>query len=183
MSSATKRICRSHNKRGEPCSARAVTVEGFCAVHGGLVDPATIGRKGGKASKLTKLRRAVRQDDELREEARQVLARALRGEEVPKAALDSARSLFSYRSDVPPAGEQAARPTGPAKIIVLRDIVELAVQCGEVRAKGGVIEVAGRDGWERVEVPPGRENLAAHDSLDAFPHPRPKFTRPTSRNR
>jgi hypothetical protein len=34
------------------------------------------------------------------------LARALRGEDVPKAALDSARSLFSYRADSPPADRQ-----------------------------------------------------------------------------
>ena len=56
-STATKRTCRAENKRGEPCSARAVTAEGFCAMHGGLVDPQAIGRKGGSRSPLTRLRR------------------------------------------------------------------------------------------------------------------------------
>jgi hypothetical protein len=48
MASATKRTCRAHNKRGEPCGARAVTADGLCAIHGGVVDPKAIGRKGGR---------------------------------------------------------------------------------------------------------------------------------------
>jgi hypothetical protein len=52
-----------------------------------------LGRKGGKVRPNTRLRANV--DDDLREQARDVLARALSREEVPKAALDSARSLFS----------------------------------------------------------------------------------------
>jgi hypothetical protein len=59
-----------------------------------------IGKKGGSRSPLTKLRKAA--DDDLREQARETLSRALRGEDVPKQALDAARSLFSYRADSPP---------------------------------------------------------------------------------
>jgi hypothetical protein len=59
-----------------------------------------IGRKGGSRSPLTKLRKAA--DDDLREQARGVLSRALSGEQVDKQALDAARSLFSYRADSPP---------------------------------------------------------------------------------
>jgi hypothetical protein len=60
---------------------------------------AELGRVGGSKSPLTKLRKA---DDDLREQAREVLAKALRGEEVPKAALDSAKSLYSFRAEQPP---------------------------------------------------------------------------------
>jgi hypothetical protein len=94
-----KRSCTATTKRGERCRARAVE-RGLCAAHAGLVDMRAIGKKGGSRSPLTKLRKAA--DDDLREQARETLSRALRGEDVPKQALDAARSLFSYRADSPP---------------------------------------------------------------------------------
>ena len=68
---------------------------------------AELGRKGGLARPQTQLRKAVAADDDLRERARTVLNRALAGEDVPKAALDAARSLFAYRPAQAPTGEQA----------------------------------------------------------------------------
>jgi plasmid stability protein len=44
----------------------------------------------------------------LREQARDVLSRALAGENVDMQQLDAARSLFSYRADQPPLSD----PTG-----------------------------------------------------------------------
>ena len=76
----------------------------MCLTHAGVQNMRELGRKGGLVSPQTKLRKAA--DDDLREQAREVLARALRGEEVPKAALDSARSL--YRSG-PKAHHYATR--------------------------------------------------------------------------
>jgi len=64
-----------------------------------------LGRKGDLKSPLTKLRRNV--DDSLREQAREVLSRALAGEQVDKAQLDAARSLFSYRAATPEPERQA----------------------------------------------------------------------------
>lgn len=93
-----------------------------------------IGRRGGSRSPLTRLRQAA--DDDLREQARDVLARALRGEDVPKSALDSARSLFSYRADSPPApdpklGEYAGPLTkGGRQPTSLADVVLFALSAG-----------------------------------------------------
>src|SRR5690349_1427016 len=109
QTSASNRTCRAENKHGEPCRARAVTAEGLCAIHGGLVDPQAIGRKGGSRSPLTKLRREA--DDGLREQARAVLSKALRGEDVDKAQLDAAKSLFAYRAAAPPASASLTRHT------------------------------------------------------------------------
>jgi plasmid stability protein len=91
-----------------------------------------LGRRGGRTPKMTALRRAAAdKDDSLREQAREVLARALAGDDVPKPALDSARSLFSYRADAPPVGEQPRdNPVGLAsgrKVVGLADVLELAV--------------------------------------------------------
>jgi hypothetical protein len=65
---------------------------------------AELGRLGGSVRPTTKLRKNA--DDDLREQARETLSRALRGEDVPKQALDAARSLFSYRADAPPTERQ-----------------------------------------------------------------------------
>src|SRR5712691_103866 len=96
--------CKFVKQSGERCKRPAASDNGLCHAHSGRQDMKALGRKGGLRSPLTRLRREA--DDNLREQARDVLARALRGEQVPKAALDSARSLFSYRADTPPADQQ-----------------------------------------------------------------------------
>src|SRR5512133_4368078 len=90
--------CRGHNRFGASCRRLAVR-DGYCTVHGpNAQDMAALGRKGGSRSPLTKLRKAV--DEDLREQAREVLARALSGEDVDKdaLALPRARSTASGRS-------------------------------------------------------------------------------------
>jgi hypothetical protein len=98
--------CEAVKRNGERCGARPVSGSNLCSMHAGIVDPKEIGRKGGSRSPLTRLRRQA--DDDLRELARETLAKALRGETVDKQQLDAARSLFSYRADAPPATD----PTG-----------------------------------------------------------------------
>jgi hypothetical protein len=74
---AANRTCTATNKRGEPCSARAVTAEGLCAIHGGLVDPQEIGRKGGQASVASKRSTLA---GALRERGRQELGKLVHGQ-------------------------------------------------------------------------------------------------------
>ncbi len=103
--------CAAQNKRGERCGARAVDGR-LCVVHSGRVDPIAIGRKGGLAEPQTELRRAVREDEKIRESAKDVLRRGLAGDEsVSKTMLDAARSVFSFRAAQPPSEPPAARET------------------------------------------------------------------------
>jgi hypothetical protein len=110
---------RASPKRRTDHVAEAVTVpafrasgarfrDGYCTVHDRErpQDMRELGRRGGLVSPQTKLRKAV--DDDLREQARDVLSRALAGENVDMQQLDAARSLFSYRADQPPLSD----PTG-----------------------------------------------------------------------
>jgi plasmid stability protein len=124
--SATDRRCTAQNKQGNRCSARAVE-RGLCAAHAGLVDMKAIGKKGGSRSPLTKLRRAAAEhDDSLREQARQVLSRALAGEQVDKQQLDAARSLFSYRADSPPPSEHQDVASSKPQLANGRPVTNLA---------------------------------------------------------
>ena len=101
-------------------------------MHGGLTDPRELGRKGGKRSPLTKLRKAA--DDGLRDLARETLEKALRGEAVEKAQLDAARSLFAFRPAVPPGrgARVATAKAGPARLMITqmcdRSVPATAVQ-------------------------------------------------------
>jgi len=98
--------CRGTSAARLALSVRA-SENGYCIVYAGKLDMRELGRKGGSRSPLTKLRKAA--DDDLREQARDVLARALAGEDVPKAALDSARSLYAFRPEAPPARPERRR--------------------------------------------------------------------------
>jgi hypothetical protein len=106
--------CRGQNKRGERCGARAIE-RGLCSIHSGRVDAQEIGRRGGLRRPETELRQAVKQDDELREGARDLLRRALSGEDVPRSGLEAAKSLFSFRAAQPPSaheGHEQREPSG-----------------------------------------------------------------------
>jgi hypothetical protein len=132
--------CRGQNRRNEPCQRRAVTVAGFCTVH----DPETgqdmreLGKRGGSTPKMTALRRAAAEhDDLLRDLAASTLERALKGENVDPQQLRAAQSLYSFKAASPPterqqdAGSLTAdghRPCG------LSDVMVFALQIGEVDA-------------------------------------------------
>lgn len=128
--------CEATAASGERCRKAAIRGR-YCLTHSGAQDMRELGRRGGLARPKTELRKAAALDDGLREQARDVLSRALAGEDVPKAALDSARSLFSYRADAPPTSEQARERQGAGKPVVLADLVAVAVECGMVEAEGG----------------------------------------------
>lgn len=91
-----------------------------------------IGRKGGSARPETALRRAVKEDESLRDLARGTLEKALRGEAVDKAQLDAARSLYSYRAASPPAEQREQRnrvlTDNGRPVTTLLDVLELAIE-------------------------------------------------------
>jgi hypothetical protein len=63
-----------------------------------------MGRKGG-SSQETALRKAVREDEALREKAKRALADALDGND-ERRRFEAAKSLFSFRADTPPQERQ-----------------------------------------------------------------------------
>jgi hypothetical protein len=72
------------------------------------------------------LRKAA--DDELREQARKTLSDALAGKDVPRPALDAAKSLFAYRAAGPPAPERSQQSQGLAKVVTLGDLLDAAFE-------------------------------------------------------
>jgi plasmid stability protein len=97
----------SHAYRAPRCVERR-----FGAVH----DPVRpqnmkqLGKLGGRKPKMTALRRtAAEHDDSLREQARQVLAQAFAGEDLPKAKLHSARRSCAS-SNRPSASRKSSGP-------------------------------------------------------------------------
>ena len=128
-----KRTCSATTKRGERCRARAVTVDGRCAMHGGLTDPRELGRLGGRgrARRALGISDAVA-DEGLRAQAKLALEQAL-GSENEQVRLRAAQSLYSYRAAPPPAESAAVAPEGLAlkdgrKVVGLADILELCLE-------------------------------------------------------
>jgi hypothetical protein len=115
--------CEATAASGERCRKRAVRGR-LCLVHAGVQSMVELGRKGGQVSPQTRLRKAA--DDDLRELARDTLAKALRGEDVDKQQLDAARSLFSYRADSPPAAERQDFPNSQPQLADGRPVTSLA---------------------------------------------------------
>jgi plasmid stability protein len=105
-----------------------------------------LGARGGRTPKMTALRRAAaEQDDSLRQQARDTLSRALAGEDVPKSALDAARSLFSYRSEPAPTrdpsgGNYDGPLIGGRRPCSLADVVRLSVEFDYVRQNPELVE-------------------------------------------
>jgi hypothetical protein len=130
-------------------------------MHGGLTDPRELGRKGGKRSPLTKLRKAA--DDGLRDLARETLEKALRGEAVEKAQLDAARSLFAYRPTPPPHEATHDGERRPGKSVYLGDLIRCAIETGiltgeNLRLAGEPVAV---DSATRPLTPSPREESAS----------------------
>jgi hypothetical protein len=177
--------CRGTNREGEPCQRHASEPGGLCIVHAGKQSMSELGRRGGRVKPTTKLRANV--DDELREQAREVVAKALRGEEVPKAALDSARSLFSYRADQPPAGQQEREQPAGRGVFGMADLVEAAGELRIFSQLGGISEDAERELVERLKARQGRDQDDAHTPAGATPRkesarPRVSGSRKTPRD-
>src|SRR5919201_4531921 len=144
--------CLGQNRAGAPCGRLATTVRGYCTVH----DPETgqnrqeLGRRGGLRSPMTKLRRAVREDDELREQAGDVIRRSMAGDpSVTKPMLDSARALFSYRSSEPPRrGEREPNRHPGRGCYSIIDLLKTADELGILRQLGFVLDRGGLAEYE-----------------------------------
>jgi hypothetical protein len=153
-----KRTCKAHNKRGERCGARAVE-RGLCAAHASLVDMQAIGRKGGSRSPLTKLRKEA--DDGLREQAREVLSRALAGEAVDKAQLDAARSLFAFRPSEAPRGREGPELQHPGRCVFsIQQLVEQATEVQLFSQSGWLDRGAEAEMLEKVKASRARAMAA-----------------------
>lgn len=98
--------------------------------HSGKSNAREMGRKGGLVKEETPLRREAKEDDELREQARQTLRRALAGEDLLKACLDAARSLFSYRPEIPEREREAPQRDARQSVFSLVTIIAASVERG-----------------------------------------------------
>jgi general stress protein YciG len=99
-----KLVCVATKRDGSSCQAFATMPGQLCHAHSGKANMAEIGRKGGLHSPLTKLRKALsgEEDEHVREQAKDVIKRGMAGDpSVTKLQLDAARSVFSYRAEVP----------------------------------------------------------------------------------
>jgi hypothetical protein len=108
-----------------------------------------IGSKGGR-SKETRLRKEVRVDDELREQAREVLAKALRGENVDREQLAAARSLFSYRPDAPQAPQREPQGSKARKVFGIEDLLRVACEVKLLSQSGALDPASERRLFEKL---------------------------------
>jgi len=120
-----------------------------------------LGRRGGLTRPTTKLRKAVREDDELRERARETLRRALAGEDVSKGQLDAARSLFAFRAAAPPHETVPEQQAEGRMHVGLGDILRVAAECKMLSSIGAMEVDAERELAERLKARPGSEQQAA----------------------
>ena len=130
--------CASQNRRGEPCKAKVVTRDEHgrpaCAMHGGLSNARQMGRAGGLVRQETPIRRELKDDELIREQARDVLKRGLAGDSsISKMMLDSARSVFSFRAASPPDEPRVDHRDSVTTlhgrpVTNLADVLELAVE-------------------------------------------------------
>ena len=125
--------CSSTNRHGEPCKAKAVK-DGKCAMHSGLTDPVAMGRRGGLQTPETVIRRELRDDEKIRDSAKDVLRRGLAGDEsITKTMLDAARSVVSWRAMAPPDeprddDRNSVTTLHGRPVTGLCDVLELAVE-------------------------------------------------------
>jgi hypothetical protein len=152
-------------------------------MHGGLTDPRELGRKGGSRSPLTKLRKSARVDDELREQAREVLAKALRGEQVDREALLAAKSLFSYRPDVAQVPQREQQGSTGRMVFGIADLLRVAAEV-KLLSQSGVLDanterrLFERLGGERDEGWAASEVVVGAD--ERTPSPQRDFSRANS---
>jgi hypothetical protein len=128
-------------------------VNGYCVVHAGKLDMQKIGRKGGR-SRETAIRKATRVDDELRESAREVLAKALRGEDVDREQLAAARSLFSYRPDVAQVQQPKEQQHTGRGVFTIGDLIATGAELGIFSQMGAMDETTEHELYERMKARP-----------------------------
>jgi hypothetical protein len=123
------------NQRGEPCGSRAITKDGKCAAHSGIVDMRAIGMAGGRASVRSRLGLDPElADGRLRKKAKAALEALLDSEDEGRR-LSAARALYSYAPAKPVDDERIAElldnATETGRIVedaALREAVERAAE-------------------------------------------------------
>jgi hypothetical protein len=97
-------------------------------MHGGLSDPRAMGKVGKRVSEV---RTALKDDEAIREHARDVIKRGMAGDaSVTKMQLDAARSVFSFRSAEPPREQREHEDRwgarGTRTVTSLADVIAFA---------------------------------------------------------
>jgi hypothetical protein len=155
--------CRGRNRAGFSCQRRAVK-DGYCTTHHPTEgqDMKALGKLGGRAPKMTQLRRAAaEQDDNLREQARQVLSRALAGETVDPAQLRAAQSLYSFKADQPPPRDREfGEYSGPLtpdgrRPVGLADVLAFGLQAAPEATEAMIAEAREAAGAADTPASPG----------------------------
>jgi hypothetical protein len=130
-SASSRRRCLGTTKSGQPCQSFPIAA-GYCAVHSGRVDPKKIGAKGGLHSPLTKIRKALsgEEDEHVRAQAKDLIRRGMAGDpSITKLQLDAARSVFSYRAEVPAQERPEADLRHPGRgVFSIVDLTRLACE-------------------------------------------------------
>jgi hypothetical protein len=138
---------------------------------------AEIGRRGGRRSPLTRLRRAVRDDEELRAKAEAALEAALDGDD-EKRRFEAAKSLYSFRAAAPPAGEQARDQQDEARMHVgLFDVIGVACESKMLSSGGLMTAEAERALFERINARQDSSEAAREVARRALPPPPGKENR------
>jgi hypothetical protein len=160
--------CSGRNRFGEPCKAKAVK-EGKCAMHAGITDPKAMGRAGGVEPKNTALRKAARADGILREKAKAVLGAALDGKD-ERRAFEAAKSLYSFRPEVPPADRREQQREHQVRgVFGIADLARLAGELHVFSQLGGMTLEAEKELVARLDEQQKR-------SYDSPPYPPEKET-------
>jgi hypothetical protein len=130
---------------------------------------AELGRKGGSRSPLTKLRREVAADEALRQKAKAALEDALDGED-ERRRFEAAKSLYSFRSAAPPAGEHhGQQAAGGGKHVGILDVLGVAAEAKMLSGAGAMTLGAERELADRLKSRPGLEQ--ARGAVVATPPP------------
>jgi hypothetical protein len=145
--------------------------DGYCTTHHPTEgqDMRELGRRGGRVSPQTRLRKAA--DDELREQAREVLSKSLRGEKVDPQALAAAKSLFSYRASEAPRQSAHAEHDGRRMSVSLEDLFEVAAESKMFSQMGALDADSEKQMLERLRRRPNRQVEAAAEAIVPAPTP------------
>ena len=139
-----KRICSATTSAGKPCRAVAVTADGLCAAHGGLVDMQAIGKQGG----LRRGKTAELEPLTDREQAMAALRRALDGGNMA-AMVAAAKALLEFDRTDPRAGMVAvedAREQLEARLNEIEDHRRRHGQVCPTCSGSGIVARASRGG-------------------------------------
>ena len=109
---------------------------------------------------MTKLRREVAADEALRVKAKAALEDALDGDD-ERRRFEAAKSLYSFRSAAPPAGEHHGGQIAGGKPVGILNVLAVAAEARLLSSAGGMTVDAERELVERLKSRPGLEQVRA----------------------